>query len=321
MKLISFVLLCLALASCVPVEAASTDAEADLAVAPQVEVQTVVEEIKVDPLADGQVEIIGGDEESLREFIQRYLSPIYPGAGEGETKVLIGNLPDDLPIDLPLPDDARIVASVQQSSGFTQVILEASQSPDEVGAFYNQSLVDLGWQPAQPHQEGSGFVSSNQGERFCLDEGDAYLELLFLERIEGRTEVWLTLHSPVVSNICQEGDSGYMDPGSSLIPALEAPPDVQTSGSGAGGSSDGSAYSTADLKTSLSIEALLAHYNVQMEQAGWEQVDQGTSEVVAWSAWKLTDEAGDEWGGNLIVMDNRIGSERRFAIVSVEKVD
>jgi len=111
-----------------------------------------------------------------------------------------------------------------------------------------------------------------------------------------------------------------MDPGSSLIPALEAPPDVQISGSGAGGSSDGSAYNTADLLTSLSIDALLSHYNDQMEQAGWELVDQGTSEVVAWSAWKLIDEAGDEWGGNLIVMDNRLGSDRRYAIVSVEQV-
>jgi hypothetical protein len=325
MKWLFLILVCLALIGCVPVEAAEIDTATDLPATPQVvvstvEVSTIVEGVILPQSTGGHVEIIGGDEESLREFIQRYLSPIYPGAEEGETKVLIGNLPDDLPVDLPLPENARIVATVQQSSGFTQVILEAMQTPDEAEAFYNQSLVDLGWQPAQLHQEGSGFVSSNQGERFCLDEGDAYLELLFLERIEGRTEVRLTLQSPVVYNFCQEGDPGYMDPGSSLIPALEAPPDVQTSGSGAGSSSDGSAYSTTDLLTSLSIDALLAHYNDQMEQAGWELVDQGTSEVVAWSAWKLIDEAGDEWGGNLIVMDNRLGSDRRFAIVSVEQV-
>jgi hypothetical protein len=63
------------------------------------------------------------------------------------------------------------------------------------------------------------------------------------------------------------------------------------------------------------------HYNAQLEQAGWELVDQGTSAVVAWSAWKLIDEKGDEWGGNLIVMDNRLGTDRRVAIMNVERVD
>ena len=321
MKWLFLILVCLVQVGCAPVEVVRTDTPADKPAALPVEIETVVEEINLSQSTGGPVEIIGGDEDTLREFIQRYLSPIYPGAEEGATKVLIGNLPDDLPIDLPLPEDARVVATVQEASAFTQVILDALQTPDEVEAFYNQSLVDLGWQPAQPHQEGSGFISSNQGERFCLGESDAYLELLFLERIEGRTEVRLTLQSPVMYNFCQEGDPGSMDPGSSLIPALEAPPDVQTSGTGAGGSSDGSAYGTADLQTSLSIDELLAHYNDQLERAGWELVDQGTSEVVAWSTWKLIDERGDEWGGNLIMMDNRLGSDRRFAIVSVEKVD
>jgi hypothetical protein len=112
-----------------------------------------------------------------------------------------------------------------------------------------------------------------------------------------------------------------MDPGTKLIPSLEAPDGVQIPSSGAGSSSDGSAYNTADLETDLSIDELLAYYNSQLEQAGWELVDQGTSEVVAWSAWKLIDEKGDEWGGNLIMMDNHLDSDRRFAIVSVEKVD
>jgi len=322
MKQLFLILVCLALVGCVPVEAAGTDTGADLPAAPQVEVQTVVDEISVDPLAGGEVEIIGGDEESLREFIQRYFSPIYPGAAEGERKILIGSLPDDLPIDLPLPEGAQVIASVQEPSAFTQVILDTSQTPEEVEAFYTQSLIDLGWQTAPQGDLGSGFVSrGGMGAQFCLNENDAYLEVISVEMPDKPTDVRLNLQAPVEYYPCQEYDPGYMDPGSRLIPSLEAPQGVQISGSGSGGSSEGSAYNTADLETSLSIDELLAHYNAQLEQAGWQLVDQGTSEVVAWSAWKLLDEQSDEWGGNLIVMDNRLDSDRRIAIISIEKVD
>lgn len=169
MKWLFLILICLALLGCMPLEAAQTDTPADLPVSPQVEIETVVEEINLPQSKGGQVEIIGGDEESLREFVQRYFSPIYPGAGDNEKRILIGSLPDDLPIDLPLPEGARVVATVMESSAFTLVILDALQTPDEVEAFYAQSLADLGWQPAPEHQPGGGFVpSGDSGGRFCL---------------------------------------------------------------------------------------------------------------------------------------------------------
>jgi hypothetical protein len=183
-------------------------------------------------------------------------------------------------------------------------------------------MADLGWQPAPQYQPGGGFVSDwDQGGRFCLGESEAYLEVRSVERPDQPTDVRITLQAPVEYFPCQVEDAGYMDAGSQLIPTLAAPQGVQITSSGAGSSSDSSAYNSADLQTTLSIDELMTHYNAQLEQAGWEMFDQGTSEVVAWSAWKLVDENGDEWGGNLVVMDNRLGSDRRFAMVSVERVD
>lgn len=322
MKRFIWIFACLALASCVPLEAVQTDAATDSPVASQNEVETVTEENNHPQSAGGQVEIIGGDEQSLRKFIQRYFSPRYLGAGDGDTKILIGSLPDDLPIDLPLPEDAQVIAYIRQPYAFNQVILDVPQTPEDVLAFYTQSLADLGWRQAQANQPGGGFISVEVSSgRFCLGENDAYLEVRALEAPEGLTDVLLTLQVPVDAYLCQETGPEYMDAGSRLIPSLEAPQGVQISSSGSGGSSDGSAYNTADLQTSLSIDELLSHYNAQLEQAGWELVDQGTSEVVAWSAWKFLDDQGDEWGGNLIVMDNRLQSDRRVAIVSIERVD
>jgi hypothetical protein len=61
---------------------------------------------------------VGGDEQALREFIQQYLSPVYPGAGNNKMKILIGGLPDGLPVELPMPEGARVIASVQEPSAF-----------------------------------------------------------------------------------------------------------------------------------------------------------------------------------------------------------
>jgi hypothetical protein len=136
------------------------------------------------------VEIIGGDEESLREFIQRWLTPVYPGAPEGETRVWIGELPDDLPVEIPLPEGVRVVASVRDISPFQQIILDAPQTSEEISAFYAKALSEGGWQAAPQMASGGGFTGpADMGERYCLQEDEAYLEVWSLERPGGATDV------------------------------------------------------------------------------------------------------------------------------------
>jgi hypothetical protein len=48
-------------------------------------------------------------------------------------------------------------------------------------------------------------------------------------------------------------------------------------------------------------------------------VDQGIAGAVGWSAWRLTDKDGDEWGGTLFILESRLFPDRRFAMVSVER--
>ena len=110
-----------------------------------------------------------------------------------------------------------------------------------------------------------------------------------------------------------------MDQGMSLMPALEAPAGTRMLSGGSGGSSDGSAYISSDLETSLRAEELLEHYNAQLVSAGWELVEQGSTPVAAWSTWKLTSEDGDAWGGTLFIMEGQLNAEKRFAMLSVER--
>lgn len=271
--------------------------------------------------AVGKVEVTGGDEATLREFIQRYLTPVYPGAPTGDTKVRIGKLPEEMPVEIPLPEGARVVASVQQPQPYTQIILDVPQTPEEITAFYAKALSENGWQPAPQGSQGGGFVGpADVGERYCLKEGEAYLEIMSLEKGEGPTDVRLNLSSQANYQVCQERGPESMEQGMSLIPSLKAPSGARMTGGGGGGGSDGSAYSSTDMESSLTAAELLAHYNAQLEQAGWKMVDQGLTDVVGWSTWKLTDKDGKEWGGTLMVMEKPLIPERRFALVSVERI-
>ena len=326
MKRLTLLLIMILLASCAPAGVAQPQMSEEapsvgvVAVGSQSQV-SVVEAPAGQASGTGKVEIVGGDEEMLREFIQRYLTPVYPGAPAGDTKVWIGKLPDDLPVKIPVPEGARVVASVRQPQPYTQIILDVDKAPEEITAFYAKALSENGWQPAPQVSSGGGFVGpADVGERYCLKGGEAYLEIMSLAKSEGPTDVRLNLTSPVDSHMCQEGGQESMDQGMSLIPPLKAPRGAQMTGGGGGSSGDGSAYSSTDMESSLTAEELLAHYNAQLEAAGWEFVDQGLSDVVGWSAWKLTDKDGKEWGGTLMVMEKPLVPERRFALVSVERI-
>ena len=326
MKRLTLLLVLIFLVGCAPLEGAqpqmSEEAPSTGAVSAGSQSQTsVIEAPGGQSSGTGKVEITGGDEATLREFIQRYLTPAYPGAPAGDTKVWIGKLPEDLPVKIPLPDGARIIASVEQPQPYTQVILDVDKAPEEITAFYAKALSENGWQPAPQVSSGGGFVGpADVGERYCLKGGEAYLEIMSLAKSEGPTDVRLNLTAPVDSHMCQEGGQESMDQGMSLIPSLKAPRGAQMTGGGAGSSGNGSAYSTTDMESNLTAEELLAHYNAQLEAAGWELVDQGVADVVGWSAWKLTDKDGKVWGGTLMVLEKPLVPERRFALVSVERI-
>nr|MBA3870027.1 hypothetical protein [Anaerolineae bacterium] len=67
--------------------------------------------------------VIGGDDAALRLLLSHILtSGPYP---DKESVANVGQLPDKLPFDLPLPDDIRVVGSVVHGQGsFIQIILE-----------------------------------------------------------------------------------------------------------------------------------------------------------------------------------------------------
>ncbi|NJL21027.1 MAG: hypothetical protein HC895_09740 [Leptolyngbyaceae cyanobacterium SM1_3_5] len=88
------------------------------------------------------------------------------------------------------------------------------------------------------------------------------------------------------------------------LPELTSPPNAQVpqvSGSGGGSGVSRDWRSIAIIETSLNNQALLDHYLLQLEQAGWRQQVNGTTDQTTWSSLTLQDEGGQRWQGLLSI--------------------
>ena len=266
------------------------------------------------------VEIIGGDEAALREFVERWLGPTYPGQQADHVTVYLGSLPTDLPYALPLPEGTRVIGSVNQALfSYLQVILETSLSPEEVMAFYDERLLETGWQAASDASYGGGFVSGDPWLAYCLGE-EAALSITASPWITGGTDVRLFIERDLRYSRCNSEYMSGQDPGTALIPTLKSPPGVQMVGGITSGSSDSmDAYTETHLLTDLSAGEVAANYNEQLEAAGWTLLESGESEGHAWSYWSLTDEEGLEWFGTLVLLEVPPGSDTIFAYIRVTR--
>ena len=236
-------------------------------------------------------------------FITRVLT--YPGAPYEEIEILQGVLPDDLPADVPIPEGTMIIGSIVRSGKHTsvEIVLDVPQQPEKVLEFYRDSLTGDGWEEKKRPSMG-GFVSSQMSSSasFCHEQ-EISLHVSGYAVSEGEfADVRLHLNDD--PQYCKAYTEGPVYPGASpgdILPALSAPEDsVWMSGGGGGGSGDRQ-YSTASMETNLTTEELQTHYQAQLLETGWKQLEEGAGKTLAWSTWEFADDSGNDWSGLLLV--------------------
>jgi len=270
-------------------------------------------------VSTNSIEIVGGSEKSLREFIKQWLVPIYPSDSSQDMTVYIGSLPKDMPYDLPKPDDARIIGSITGGGIDYALIFDTSLSSRSIHEFYAQNLTDKGWHEAPTNRGQGGFISqANLYSEYCHANGDAFLSVQTPSVSDEKTSIRLNLEiSPNPYNCSASAvSSGY--PSEKLIPQLEAPSGTMIQ-SGGSSSSDRDAEVTASLQSTLSAIELIEFYNPQLLALGWKMQDNGNGEGAAWSHWTFTDDQKTNWLGSLIVLKASTNSDRLFALLRIEE--
>jgi hypothetical protein len=256
-----------------------------------------------------------GGEAGFQVLVQRLLARRYAGTpAPEEVQLLVGQLPAELPIEIPLPDDAWVVGSLVHSGVETEIVLDASQMTDQVLDFYREALTAEGWVAFDyPMQGGFAPGIGRTGLTFCSETQDLVLWVGAYQMEDGSTDVRLDLRTEPRLASCTK------DPGTPEhpIPFLEDPPGAQQITTGFGSSTDGFSAEVT-LRTDLDAAVLEAHYAAQLEGAGWIRSDGAPARPLVWSAWTFQDEGGRDWQGLLLAMEMAEVPDRGFVYLRVD---
>ena len=272
----------------------------------------------------GKVEVIGGDEADLREFIQRWFTPMVMAPSlpseQDQTTIAIGELPEELPVEFPLPEGAVVFASIQSPYDL-QIMLDVPMRAADLMAAYTPKLKEANWNhvPENAQTQSGGFVSAAENwQIFCGDQTQAALILQYFSKSSQESEMRITLHDKDVEYMCDPQGMEGQDPASRMLPVLEVPAGALVTGGGSS-SGGGSAESSSDIRSDLSPKELSAHFSRQMDAAGWNSLDGGDEGSFSWSSWEMRDVQDNPWNGTLIILKDPVDADRLFALMRVVK--
>jgi hypothetical protein len=245
----------------------------------------------------------GLGEPSVEELAMRLLQAAYPDSAKlSEVQLLPGKLPMEMPVDLPIPDGARIVGSEVQENTGIYVVLDVPMTPDLALDFYRERLASQKWTEISIPGMERGFVEhSDPGTTFCQGPKNASLAVYAHPQDNG-TDLRLSIITDPDYSPCS-WDAGYNDDWLKPIPKLVAPNGTgQFNGNSMGGPV-GLAEVSATLETEMNSSSLEAHYADQLTAANWTMMSEGESGPSSWSSWSFKDEDGQTWDGFLMALE------------------
>ncbi|MBX3000407.1 MAG: hypothetical protein KF893_17925 [Caldilineaceae bacterium] len=267
--------------------------------------ETVEMEVEATPgLTPISVNVVGGDEASLRILLRAILASFTIGPATGAVTATVGALPT-LPINLTLPPSVAVVGSVVRTGDFggTQIFYAAPASAVNLVEDVGQQLSAQGFTvPQAMGSPGAVFLPSQPAlSILCSPAGDLFVNL-GAAALNNTVMLQISL-KPIGAggDPCSPDPMQAMGPGGGILPQLQPLAGAQVQGSGS--SSGGDRISaTADIQTELTADVVAAHYEDQLEEAGWERLEDTAADAIAWSAWRFTDDDGNDWNGTFYIV-------------------
>ncbi|HTK05537.1 MAG TPA: hypothetical protein VL485_00055 [Ktedonobacteraceae bacterium] len=240
---------------------------------------------------------------------------IHPGDPRiAKPRLFLGKIPEHFPIDLPIPEQSRVMGTLARSETQVEIVMESDLTPEAIFSFYRTQLTSLGWHELENmwlHQTG-GFIHSNFGPHtnttFCQGSDGAGLTLSAVPLQNTTTSVRIDLSLDREANPCAQQERQAKMPRHirhhdlfKIIPPLVPPQGAQQYGGGGGSGSD-DVHTSATLKTNLALDVLPQHYADQLLKAGWTQIDAGISGPLAWHTWRFTSEDQEPWSALFFIL-------------------
>jgi hypothetical protein len=247
-----------------------------------------------------------GGEDAIRELAVRLLtfhhSLLLAGQRVQEPQLLVGQLPTDLPLELPLPEGSRLLGSLAVEN--PMIAIDTQLAGEDVVTFYRERLTTAGWTvPEHYGPPQGGFVHSSMANHamatFFAPDDRSMLTVMTAPAPGGRTTVQLTLQGEAAEFRPRQMRHGpdFMV----VLPSIRGPKGAMQMPRGSSGGPD-SAESSAALETDFDLAAVSIHYVDELERDGWRRLDAGTSGPVAWSVWSFVDTEGTTWQALLLIL-------------------
>lgn len=213
-----------------------------------------------------------------------------------EFQLLVGAIPDWLPIQIPVPENSRVLGSHVSNPNKISIIIESLLSIQEIHDFYSHTIRNLGGEEHEveysplidpTHATWRFFYPTGQRLHMTavpLDSGSTHLRLHVLgdlSRGQGENTVPMSLASSLASD-------------SVLAPFLELPSEITERCSSYATDSKGQLITLA-MTTNMKISALIEYFHQKLVNANWRIVNQSSDSQVAWSMWTQTSNQIQIW--------------------------
>ena len=240
---------------------------------------------------------------------------VYSGT-QKKIDILPGEIPVDLPVIIHIPDDAIILGSlISTEDKYKQlnVFLDVPKEPHEIFDFYRNSLNNTEWKELEPiFLFERGFVHFSDDSIppppipvppeiiFCQNNKGPFLRVIAISSNEEKlTDVRLYYDANPSNSPCWLR-SIEINNAMEIMPKLISPKSAQFNGG------RNNCWTSEDtFETELDLIELEAHYQNQLQEAGWKLKEKGHQDSIAMSTWSFTDEFDDQWSGLFLL--NEVG--------------
>jgi hypothetical protein len=270
---------------------------------------------------NGIAEVIGGDEAAVRELLSRTLAS-YPAYEGSETIIQVSSLPEDLPFELDLSDDMRVIGSIQRGvSSPTEIYIDSGQPPEAVISFFAERFSSEEWKLVDGFPGGGFTTTPSDSAFYCNETLNTLVSINAFGYGEGMSDMRLYI-SPADNYPCAGADGSFTQDPYRLLPQLETPAGVtllQGGNGGGGGSGFQSVSTQAYLESDLPLEDIAAAYNEQLEAFGWQAMGAESGEKLSWSGWTVEGD-GQTWAGTLTLTASPTAANQYSATLSIQEI-
>jgi hypothetical protein len=246
-------------------------------------------------------------EELLYKLAMR-LTTFFSDPNVENPQLLVGSLPDPLPIHIPMPKGTRVIGTLVRGSRSLDIILEVPLTNTEVRNFYAQELKEEGWEPPEGMPDmgmrhggfAPGFARMGMGSyEFYTHNSGVNLNVQIANEAQGQSDVRLTLNKNENTRATRMRRQRMQQRHDtfSMLPTLQPPEGAFQHGGGGSSGGNGEVHTSAVLilQDALSITDIIDHYAKQLVNANWAQTDAEVATHSAWSAWEFRDEFDEQW--------------------------